>query len=163
MSRFREGPLLLLASLLVAVLLALLPLPGWLSVLRPFWIGLVLAYWTLEAPNRVGLGTAFATGLLADLVFGAVLGEHALRLTILVFLVQRFRPRLRFFPLTQQALAILALLINDRVVVLTIRLFTGEGMPAPTFWLAPLVGMLLWPWLFLLLDDLRLRRRNREA
>jgi rod shape-determining protein MreD len=163
MSRARDGHGLLLASAVVAILLGLLPLPDWLAPLRPYWIGLVLAYWALEAPHRLGLGIAFLIGIAADLVYGTLLGEQALRLTIIVFLVLRFRPRLRFFPLSQQSIAVFALLINDRVVVLTVRAFTGEGLPPMLFWAAPVVGMLLWPWLFLLLDDLRLRLRSREG
>ncbi len=163
MSRLRDGYGLLLLSLFAALLLGLLPLPGWAAPLRPFWVGLVLGYWALEAPQRVGLGYAFAIGVLADLMFGTVFGEHALRLTILLFLLLRFRARLRFFPLSQQALAMFALLINDRIVAAAVRLFIGEGPPPIEFWLSPLVGTLLWPWLFLLLDDLRLRQRSREG
>jgi rod shape-determining protein MreD len=55
------------------------------------------------------------------------------------------------------------LLLNDRVIVLAVRAFTGEGMPPPLFWAAPVIGMLLWPWLFLLMDRLRLRGRNRAT
>jgi rod shape-determining protein MreD len=163
MSRLRDARGLLPISLLLAVLLGLLPLPDVMTQLRPYWVALVLAYWALEAPQRVGLGTAFTVGLFADLVYGTLLGEQALRLVILVFLVARFRPRLRFFPLSQQALAIFALLLNDRVIVAAVRAFTGEGWPPAMFWASPVVGMLLWPWLFLLLDDLRLRQRNREG
>ena len=75
----------------------------------------------------------------------------------------RFRARLRFFTLAQQALAVFALLLNDRIVVLMVRGFSGEGMPPWTFWLSPAVGMLLWPWLFLLLDDLRLKLRHKDS
>jgi rod shape-determining protein MreD len=162
-SRARDGHPLLLATAVAAILLGLLPLPDWLAPLRPYWIGLVLAYWALEAPHRLGLGLAFLIGIAADLVYGTLLGEQALRLAILVFLVLRFRPRLRFFPLSQQAIAVFALLVNDRVVVLAIRMFTGDGLPPLPFWLSPVIGMLLWPWLFLLLDDLRLRLRSREG
>ena len=77
-----------------------------LQPLRPYWLALVLAYWVLEAPERVGLGFAFAVGVLADLLYGSLLGEQALRLVIMAFILQRFRLRLRFFPLSQQALAI---------------------------------------------------------
>jgi rod shape-determining protein MreD len=62
----------------------------------------------------------------------------------------------------QQAAAVLALLLNDRIVTLMVRGFSGEAMPPPTYWLAPLVGMLAWPFVFLLLDDLRLRVRGGE-
>jgi rod shape-determining protein MreD len=95
-------------------------------------------------------------------VFGTLFGEQALRLVILVFLVLRFRARLRFFPLSQQALAVLALLLNDRVVAAAIRCSPAKAAAA-----AVLAGAAdrhaLWPWLFLLLDDLRLRLRSREG
>lgn len=149
------------ASLAVALLLGLLPIPSELAGLKPFWLALVICYWLLEAPERVGLGVAFAVGIAADVVHGSLLGEHALRLCMLAFIVLRFRARLRFFTLWQQALAVGAMLLNDRVVVLMIRGFSGEAMPPLAFWLSPLVGMALWPWLFLALDGLRLRARQR--
>ncbi|HET6397122.1 MAG TPA: rod shape-determining protein MreD, partial [Pseudoxanthomonas sp.] len=79
---------------------------------------------------------------------------------IMAFILQRFRARLRFFPLSQQALAIGALLLNDRIVEAALHLALGEPMLAWRYWWAPLVGMLLWPPLFLLLDALRLGRRD---
>lgn len=103
MSRARNG-WVLPVSLLLALLLGLVPLPGALPALRPYWLALVLAYWLLETPDRVGLGTAFVLGLLADLAFGGLLGEQSLRLVVLAFILERFRARLRFFPVSQQAL-----------------------------------------------------------
>lgn len=146
---------LLLVSLLVALLLGLLPLPATLQPMRPYWIALVLAYWLIEEPDRIGLGMAFAIGLVADLVNGGLLGEQSLRLVILAFIVQRFRARLRFFPLLQQALTIGALLLNDRIVSMGLHLALGEPTLPPAFWAAPVVGMLLWPAVFLVIDSLR--------
>ena len=57
----------------------------------------------------------------------------------------------------------LALFVNDRVVLLMTRAFAGDPMPPPAFWLAPLAGVVVWPWWFLLLDDLRARLRVHEA
>lgn len=162
MSRLRDNGGLFVGSLLLALVFGLMPLPEPLAPLRPYWLGLVLIYWLLEAPDRVGLGFAFLMGLAADLVFGTLFGEQAMRLVMLAFIVQRFRARLRFFPLWQQALAVFLLLLNDRVIAAVIRLFQGEGLPPPGFWVSPLSGLLLWPWLFLLIDRLRLRRRVRE-
>jgi rod shape-determining protein MreD len=147
-------------SIFVALLLGLLPLPSWLQPLRPYWLALVVVYWVIEAPGRIGLGFAFAIGLLADLAFGGLLGEQALRLVIMAFIVQRFRAQLRFFPLSQQALAIGGLLLNDRVVSAAIHMALGEPQLPWGFWWAPLLGMLLWAPVFLLLDTLRLGRRN---
>jgi rod shape-determining protein MreD len=157
MSRDR-APWLLPVSVLAALLLGLLPLPALLVPLRPYWLALVLAYWVLEQPERAGLGLAFLLGLVADLAFGSLLGEQALRLVIMTFLLQRFRARLRFFPLSQQSLAIGSLLLNDRVITAAVHYLLGEPTPAAAFWLAPLLGMLLWPFVLLLFDTLRARR-----
>jgi rod shape-determining protein MreD len=159
MNRSRTQGWLFVGSIALAFLLQLMPLPPLLEPLKPYWIGLVLIYWAIETPERIGLGFAFLLGLGGDLLTGELLGEQALRLLVLVFIVLRFRARLRFFPVWQQALAVLALLLNDRVVMLMARGFSGEPMPPATFWLAPLVGMLAWPFVFLLFDDLRARLR----
>jgi rod shape-determining protein MreD len=151
----------LYASLLVALLLGLLPLPDVLQPARPYWLALVLAYWLIEDPGHVGLGFAFGLGLLADLAYGGLLGEQALRLVILAFIVQRFRARLRFFPLLQQALTLGALLLNDRIVSAGLHLALGAPTLPASFWIAPVVGMLLWPPVFLMLDGLRLGRWHR--
>ena len=159
MSRARKG-WVLPVSLLVALLLGLVPMPDVLQPLRPYWLALVLAYWVLEAPDKVGLGVAFLLGLLADLAFGGLLGEQALRLVVLTFILDRFRARLRFFPMSQQALAIGGLLFNDRVVAMAVHLVLGEVQLPWAFWAAPLVGMVLWAPLHLVLDTLRLQRRG---
>ena len=159
MSRARNG-WILPVSIVIALLLGLLPLPPALQPLRPYWLALVLAYWVIEAPESAGLGFAFIVGLVADLMFGGLLGEQALRLVIMTFILQRFRARLRFFPLSQQALAIGVLLLNDRVVAGAVHLTLGEPALPWSYWWAPLLGMLLWPPLFLLLDAMRLGKRK---
>ena len=159
MSRTRNG-WVLPVSLLLALLLGLMPLPDTLQTFRPYWLALVLAYWLLEAPERVGPGVAFAIGLVADVAFGSLIGEQALRLVVLAFILDRFRARLRFFPLSQQAATIGVLLLNDRVINAVVHVVLGVPQLPWTYWLAPLVGMVLWAPLHLLLDTLRLRRRD---
>jgi rod shape-determining protein MreD len=150
-------------SLAVAAVLMMIPLPGWLDAFRPYWVALVLIFWALETHDLVSLGLAFATGLLLDLLLVSLLGLHALSLVILVYLVVRFKARLRFFPPWQQALSVLALLLNDRIILLWIISLRGEPMPGFSFWLPPLVGTLLWPWLFVLLDHYRGVMRHRAS
>jgi len=162
MNRTRLQGWLFGGSLAIAFMLQLMPLPQPLLPLKPYWVGLVLIYWAIEAPERVGLGFAFLFGLGSDVLTGELLGEQALRLVVLAFIVLRFRARLRFFPVWQQALAVLALLLNDRIVMLMVRGFAGEAMPSSAFWIAPLLGMLAWPLLFLVFDDLRARLRVSE-
>jgi rod shape-determining protein MreD len=157
-----RSPWVLPLSLLAALLLTLLPMPPALQPLRPYWLALVLAYWVMEDPDRVGLGLAFVIGVVADLVVGTLLGEQALRLVVITFILQRFRARLRFFPMSQQALAIGALLLNDRIVALAIRMTLGEPALASLAWFSPLIGMLLWVPVFMLLDGLRMGSWGRR-
>ena len=154
---------LVYGSLFAGVVLLVVPLPAGVQLARPYLLGMLLCYWLLESPDHVGLGVAFLCGLVADVVAGTLLGEQALRLAVLAFLVQRFRARLRFFPLWQQAGAVFALLLNDRLIAVAIHLVAGDGLPPWLVWLAPVLGFALWPWLFLLLDGLRLRMRERAG
>jgi rod shape-determining protein MreD len=142
-------------SLLVALLLMLMPLPPAVQPLRPYWLALVLAYWVIENPDHVGLGVAFIIGLLGDLVTGSLFGEQALRLVVMAYILQRFRARLRFFPMSQQALAIGGLLLNDCIVTAAIHIAVGSQPLHPLRWLSPVTGMVLWPLAYVALDSLR--------
>ncbi len=163
MNRRRAQAWIFFGSIVLAFLLQLMPLPQPLLALKPWWIALVLIYWSIETPDRVGLGFALMIGLFGDLLTGQLLGEQALRLIVMSFIVLRFRSRLRFFPISQQALAVLGLLLNDRIVVIMVRGFSGDPIPPIGFWISPVIGMLAWPFVFLLLDDIRARLRARES
>jgi len=149
-------------TIAVAFVLALAPLPEFLDLLRPYWVALVIIYWCLETQSRISLGLAFTIGIALDLLSASALGMHALSLVIIVYLVTRFRARLRFFPPWQQALSVLALLVNDRIIRLWINSLMGEPLPSLAFWVPPIVGTLIWPWLFLLLDRYRGVMRHRS-
>jgi len=163
MNRSRAHQFLFWGSIAICYALQLMPLPPALLPFKPFWLALVMIYWALETPDRVSLGLMFVLGLAGDILSGELLGEQAARLCVLGFIVLRFRPRLRFFPMWQQSLAVLALLLNDRIFLLMTHAFAGDPLPPPSFWLAPLAGTLAWPWIFLLLDDLRARLRTHDA
>ena len=163
MNRMRGQGWTFWIGIALALLLMLVPLPAPIEPLKPYWPALVLVYWALEASDRVSVGLAFGVGLAADLLNGALLGDQALRLAVLVFIVLRFRSRLRFFPMWQQALAVWLLLLNNHVLQALIRAFAGDSPMPPLSWLAPVVGALLWPFLFLLIDDVNTRLRGKGA
>ena len=160
MSRSQDSIALLVATIAAAMVCTLLPLPALLEPLRPYWVALVVIYWSLEVRGSINLGAAFITGLVLDLLTGSLMGMHALSLVVITYLLKRFRARIRFFLPWQQALAVLALLVNDRIILLWITTLLGEPVPTWHYWLAPMVGMAFWPWLFLLLDHVRIRRRH---
>ncbi|MCW8873557.1 MAG: rod shape-determining protein MreD [Xanthomonadales bacterium] len=159
----RDRLSMVLVTLAVAMLLTLIPLPAFVDPLRPYWVALVLIYWCLETQGLISLGLAFVVGLALDLLTGSLFGQHALSLVVLVYLVTRFRARIRFFPPWQQALSVLALLVNDRIILLWIMSLRGEPLPAIDFWAAPVVGTAIWPWLFLILDRYRGVMRQRSV
>ena len=153
---------LVYGTFLFGLVFAILPMPEMVSTARPFLLAMLLAYWIMEAPSKVGMGNAFLLGLIGDLMSASLLGEQALRLVVIAFLVQRFRARLRFFPLWQQAGAIGLLLLNDRVIVALVHWIVGAPQVGWTSWFSWLLGMVLWPWLYVLLDMARLRARERS-
>jgi rod shape-determining protein MreD len=158
----RESRSLFFLTITAAALLSLLPLPESLLPFKPYWVALVMIYWSLETKDMISLGMAFIIGLMVDILSTSLMGLHGLSLVVMVFLVQRFRSRLRFFPPWQQALSVLGLLVNDRIILIWITALLGEPIPTWEYWLPPLVGMVLWPWLFLLLDRIRARTRKHK-
>ena len=162
MTTNRDSYRLIFLTITVAVLLSLLPLPDALAPFKPYWVAMVVIYWSLETHDMISLGLAFLIGIILDALSGSLMGLHALSLLVMVFLVQRFRSRLRFFPAWQQALSVLGLLVNDRIILIWIILLLGEPIPTWKYWLPPLIGMALWPWLFLLLDRIRASVRQHK-
>ena len=154
---------MILATLALAAVLMIVPLPSWLQSAWPYWVALTLIYWSLETQDRITLGLGFTVGLVLDLLTGSLLGLHALSLVIVIYLVNRFRARLRFFPPWQQALSVFAILMNDRIILLWIISLRGDPLPSLDFWLPPLVGTLVWPWLFVALDRFRGSMRLRAT
>ena len=159
----RESRRLIFLTVATAILLSLIPLPEVLLPFKPYWVALVVIYWSLETQDMISLGLAFLVGLVLDILSGSLMGMHALSLVVMVFLVQHFRFRLRFFPPWQQALAVLGLLVNDRIILIWITALMGEPLPTWKYWLPPLAGMLLWPFLFLLIDRIRAISRQKKS
>ena len=147
--------LIIATSFLVALVLSILPWPVWTEQFRPDWVALVLIYWCIALPTRVGVGTAWSVGLMLDVLYGSMLGENALAKSVIAFLAVRFHLQLRMFPRWQQAVVILLLVIVNNLLVLWVKHLAGQ---APSTWsyLTPsIVSMLLWPWLFVILRDIR--------
>jgi len=145
---------LVIASLGIALTLTVLPMPHWAAELRPQWVALTLIYWSLTQPERIGVFWAFGTGLLLDVISGTVLGQNAFTLSAVAYLAIELHQRIRIFPLWQQALSVWVLLLVERL--LTVWVLGATGAPTPTlwYWMPTFFGLLLWPWLSLVLRDL---------
>jgi len=144
-------------TLIVALMLHMWPLPDWLEYARPEWMTLVLLYWALAMPEQVGVTIAWFAGLLIDVTQGAILGQHAVGLVVIVYVIQLEYQRIRVFSLAQQALVVFLLLIIKQVLTLWVIGIVGQAPDLALYFLPSLVGAIIWPWLFLLLRDLRRR------
>lgn len=133
-----------LVSIVAALALSVLPLPAGLGPYRPDWVALVLLYWSLVSPRRFGLLTAFWTGLALDTLNGALLGQHALALLVIVYLSRRFYLRLRVFPLSQLTMAVAALLLLYEFLLFWIDGVAGRTVPLVERWGAVVTGALVW-------------------
>lgn len=142
-------------SFVVALMLNITPMPGWTVTLRPEWVVLVLIYWCMALPQRVGVGTAWFIGLIVDVLQGALLGQHALSLSIVAFLVLKLHQRVRVFPLWQQALMVLLLIALHQLLMLWLKGISGQGGQSWTYWLPSISSMLLWPATFVVLRHAR--------
>jgi rod shape-determining protein MreD len=137
------NPLFIGFTLLVAFALNLLPfgrMPG-----LPDWLALVLVFWNVHQPRRVGVGVAFLFGLLMDVHEGALLGQHALAYTLLSFVAITIHRRLLWFGVLEQALQVLPLFFAAHLVSLLVRLAAGDMFPGWWLLAAPLAEALLWP------------------
>ena len=137
------NPFFIALSLLAAVLLEMLP--GGRHPAAPDLVALVLVFWNVHQPRRVGVGFAFAFGLVMDVHQGAVLGQHALAYTLLSYFAITIHRRVLWFGLAGQALHVLPLFFAAHAVSLLARLVAGGMFPGWAILLAPLVEALLWP------------------
>lgn len=142
-------PLFIAFTLLTALALSLLPLGR--QPAMPDWLAVLLVFWGVHQPRRVGIGWAFGFGLLMDVQQGALLGQHALAYALLSFAAISIHRRLRWFGLAGQAAQVLPLFLAAHGVQLLVRLVAGDAFPGWAFLLAPLFEAALWPLATLLL------------
>ncbi len=148
---------------LLALVAELLPLPEAMQPLRPAWTTMVVIYWSLMWPGRFGVLSAFLIGLLIDVAHGGLLGQHAMSLSLVAYLVVRLHLQLRVFPLWQLSLSVFALMILEAFVLLWIDGATGQGEFGPGRWGPVVTAGLLWPVVMAAMDRLRERLERRHS
>ncbi|GAB3286490.1 rod shape-determining protein MreD [Parahaliea aestuarii] len=150
-----QGYWVVIATLLVAAVLAVLPMPLWLVWLRPEWVALVLVYWCIALPHRVGVVAALLAGIAMDLLEGAMLGQNTFALAVVALLSVGLYQRLRLFSLWQQAGMVFVLIGIHQLICQWVQNLEGVGARSPLFLLPALSSALLWPLVLTLLRGLR--------
>ena len=150
-----KGTMVIILSFVMAMFMNILPLPDVINLFKPDWVALVLVYWVMAVPNRVGVLTGWLVGLFVDVLYGTVFGLHAMTFALIAYLIQMTFHRLRLFPRWKQSLNIAVVIGVHMLLGLVLRNFVEPVSSDYVYWL-PLVGVLLfWPWVFVLLRDAR--------
>ena len=158
------SPAFIWGSLIVALLLNMLQLMGlWpRAAWAPDLLAVVLLFWCVHQPLRIGVGAAFAFGLLMDVHQGALLGQHALAYAVLGFLAIAMHRRLLWFTVPSQALQVAPLFVAAHAIELATRMIAGGTFPGWTLLLAPLLEALMWPVVSVLLLAPQRRAPDRD-
>jgi len=157
-------PLYVALTLLAALLLNLMPLTGWVLVLRPDFVALALLYWGIHQPRKVGFLPAWLLGLAVDVAEGSLFGQHALAYSVMMFSAIALHRRVAMFGVRHQMLHVLAILLLTQVIVLAVRAASGDEYPGWWYFVSSVIGALLWPVArFLFTIPLRARRDPDEV
>ncbi len=149
----------IVATFAIGILLTLAPLPRSIGILRPDWVALILVYWCLAIPDRIGVGSAWILGLVLDGLYGSLLGEQALAKALLAFLTLRFTLRLRVFPRWQQSLAVGILIALSDLLILIVKSLVQGTAPIWSDTAPMIANVILWPFLFTVLREVRRRAK----
>lgn len=150
-----KGRLVVISSLLLALILSILPLPGLVAPFRPDWLLVIMLYWVLALPHRANVGTAWLVGMLLDLLLGSTLGVHALALVIPVYLAASQFQRLRNYSVWQQAFIIGALALLNKLIIFWASYIDRDIQLDYHYFWSIISSMVIWPWVFLLLRKCR--------
>jgi rod shape-determining protein MreD len=144
-------PVFIAVTLLCALLLNLLPWAGWGLWFKPDFVALVVLYWCIDQPRKIGFTAAWMLGLLMDVAEGSLFGQHALAYSVIAYAGIVLHRRVQRFSLVPQMLHVLLLLLFNDLILLAVRLLAGADFPGYQLFIGSFVAALLWPPLSALL------------
>ena len=137
-------------TVLLALIAQVIPLPEWLSVVRPAFVALVIIYWSIYAPHAGGIFAPWLAGLALDVFTSEVLAQNALAIALIAYITMSLHQRLRNQTLVQQSLFVFVMLALNEVVVWGIEGWSGHSVSSAWRWIQPMIGAMLWPFVALL-------------
>ncbi|MDH3305343.1 MAG: rod shape-determining protein MreD [Gammaproteobacteria bacterium] len=146
-----------IGTLLVGLMLSIMPLPETIAPFRPDWLALLTIFWAMQLPRTWSVGSAWIVGLILDVSYGTLLGQHALALCVIVSITVRFHLLMRVFPLLQLSATVFALLALYQFLLFWINGVANIAAPLVTYWAPVVTGTLIWPFLHIFLTGVRYR------
>lgn len=161
MSRDRGSRRLpVIITFIVGLMLTVMPLADTVEPFRPDWLALVVIFWAMQLPRTWSVGSAWIIGIVLDVSYGTLLGQHALALCVVAFATVRFHLLMRVFPLSQLSATIFALLALYQFILFWVNGVAGVSAPTITYWAPVITGTLIWPFLFMFLSGVRYSSRS---
>lgn len=149
----------IILTIVAAMCLRIMPLPEPLAIYNPDWVLLVLIYWSLAMPERIGIFYAWSFGLLTDVLTGRMLGQYALAYSLVVYICLKLHKRLRQFPLLQQGVFVFCCLLLSQLLLFFVKNLLHPAQLHGTFWLPVLSGTACWPLVHVALRFVRISKR----
>jgi len=132
-------------TFIVALLVNLMPWSGWWIFVKPDIVALVLLYWCIQQPRKVGFTVAWMLGLVMDVAEGSLFGQHALAYSVLAFAGIVLHRRVLMFTLRDQILHVVVLLLMNDLIVLAVRMLAGAPFPGYGYFAGSLIAAVMWP------------------
>ena len=153
----QQSTKLIHVSIIGCLVLMLIPWHGWFETLQPYWLALIIIYWSIEAPKQCGMLTAFIYSIILDVLYGSLFGKHGFSMVAMVFLIGKIHRQLKMTSFWQLSFMIGALLLNDAFIRTVIDWLSIEAdLFRLNLW-PVLTSIILWPWFKYLFDRLRHR------
>jgi len=143
--------LLIYLSFFIALVLYILPLPIAISATRPSFLLLLVFYWVLALPQKVGVMHACFLGLIVDILLGSTLGVNALLLSLVSYFVTSYYQKIRNFNMAKTTITIGILVFVDYLFLYWIASSERNIVLHDYYFIPLLTSMLIWPWFFLLM------------
>lgn len=150
-----KSSVVLILTFIVALVLEGLVFPAHLIWFKPEWTLLVILYWVIALPLKVGVAVAWFLGLLVDLLQGGVIGQHSLTYVLVTAACAALYKRFRMYHRWQQSLFVFLLVSINQLVGFWIDHYIGDAEPTLMIFMPAIISALLWPWCFVLLRSIR--------
>lgn len=162
MSRYRFGSFsygFVLVTLTIGFVLNLVTYFEWMKYAKPDWVLLILFYWCLEIPDRIGVGWGWVSGLVIDILNYSLLGQHAVAKAFVAFFAVAASRRIQGYDPWQQCIVVFFIASIDIAITVLIANLTTDAEVRLVYWQSALMSALIWPFIYMILRFLRKRLR----
>ena len=144
-------PAFIAFTLVAALIINFLPWSGPLLAMKPDLVALIVLYWCIQQPHKLGFAAAWLMGLMMDIADGSLLGQHALAYSVLAFAGIVLHRRVLRFTLRNQILHVIPILLLSDLIMLVVRTLAGADFPGFNYFTGSLIAGALWPVMCFLL------------